>query len=92
MIGLDVGLVRKIAPGTLGRTDHPRLPGTLRDRPTTSSSSAGSTRSDPGVNVDGPDAWDGYAAAAVCEAGVESLETGEPVEVEARRPRFDKGA
>jgi myo-inositol 2-dehydrogenase/D-chiro-inositol 1-dehydrogenase len=29
----------------------------------------------------GPSAWDGYAAAAVCEAGVEALKTGKPVEV-----------
>jgi len=32
--------------------------------------------------IDGPAAWDGYAAAAVCTAGVESLQTGRPVEVE----------
>jgi myo-inositol 2-dehydrogenase / D-chiro-inositol 1-dehydrogenase len=32
------------------------------------------------TNVDGPTAWDGYAA-AVCAAGVQSLETGQPVEV-----------
>ncbi|MDX3004442.1 Gfo/Idh/MocA family oxidoreductase [Kribbella solani] len=31
--------------------------------------------------LDGPTAWDGYAAAAVCEAGLESLATGQPVEV-----------
>jgi myo-inositol 2-dehydrogenase/D-chiro-inositol 1-dehydrogenase len=35
-----------------------------------------------GVNVDGPTAWDGYAAAAVCAAGVRSLQTGERVAVE----------
>ena len=35
-----------------------------------------------GVNVDGSTAWDGYAAAAVCAAGVRSLETGEPVAVD----------
>ncbi|MET9199618.1 Gfo/Idh/MocA family oxidoreductase [Gordonia sp. NPDC003585] len=35
-----------------------------------------------GTNVDGPGAWDGYAAAAVCAAGVKSLETGEPQKVE----------
>jgi myo-inositol 2-dehydrogenase/D-chiro-inositol 1-dehydrogenase len=29
----------------------------------------------------GPSAWDGYAAAAVCEAGVASLESGRPVDV-----------
>jgi myo-inositol 2-dehydrogenase/D-chiro-inositol 1-dehydrogenase len=34
-----------------------------------------------GVNVDGPGAWDGYAASAVCEAGVESLDSGRAVEV-----------
>ena len=32
--------------------------------------------------IDGPSAWDGYAAAAVCEAGIESLATGSPVDVE----------
>jgi myo-inositol 2-dehydrogenase/D-chiro-inositol 1-dehydrogenase len=31
--------------------------------------------------VDGPNAWDGYAAAAVCEAGIESLTSGRPVDV-----------
>ncbi|MGW6276575.1 Gfo/Idh/MocA family protein [Kribbella sp. NPDC055071] len=32
--------------------------------------------------IDGPSAWDGYAAAAVCEAGIESLSTGRPVDVD----------
>ncbi|MET9268490.1 Gfo/Idh/MocA family oxidoreductase [Kribbella sp. NPDC003557] len=31
--------------------------------------------------IDGPSAWDGYAAAAVCEAGLQSLSTGKPVDV-----------
>lgn len=31
--------------------------------------------------IDGPGAWDGYAAAAVCEAGVAAVRTGERVEV-----------
>jgi myo-inositol 2-dehydrogenase / D-chiro-inositol 1-dehydrogenase len=35
-----------------------------------------------GTNIDGPTAWDGYAAAAVCAAGVRSLETGERVAIE----------
>jgi len=40
-----------------------------------------------GRNIDGPTAWDGYAAAAVCAAGVESLETGQRVAVQlAERP------
>lgn len=32
--------------------------------------------------VVGPTAWDGYAATAVCQAGMESLRTGSPVRVE----------
>lgn len=32
--------------------------------------------------IDGPGAWDGYAAAACCEAGVEAQKTGRPVAVE----------
>ncbi|MEV5398525.1 Gfo/Idh/MocA family oxidoreductase [Streptomyces cellulosae] len=37
--------------------------------------------------VTGPSTWDGYAAAAVCEAGVRALETGRRVEVAlAERP------
>ena len=39
-----------------------------------------------GTNVDGPTAWDGYAAAAVCAAGVRSLESGERVAVELAQP------
>lgn len=35
-----------------------------------------------GTNVDGPGVWDGYAAAAVCAAGVRSLRTGDRVVVE----------
>ena len=31
--------------------------------------------------IDGPGAWDGYAAVAVCEAGVQALRTGAKVEV-----------
>jgi len=34
-----------------------------------------------GEESDGPSAWDGYAAAAVCEAGVASLSSGRPVDV-----------
>ena len=39
--------------------------------------------------VTGPSVWDGYAAAAVCEAGVRALEDGVRVEVElVERPEF----
>jgi myo-inositol 2-dehydrogenase/D-chiro-inositol 1-dehydrogenase len=40
-----------------------------------------------GGEPSGPSAWDGYAAAAVCEAAVESLHTGRPADVRlAARP------
>ncbi|MEV0799092.1 Gfo/Idh/MocA family oxidoreductase [Kribbella sp. NPDC050281] len=32
--------------------------------------------------IDGPSAWDGYAAVAVCEAGIESLTSGRAVDVD----------
>jgi myo-inositol 2-dehydrogenase/D-chiro-inositol 1-dehydrogenase len=80
MIGLDVNVVRKSAPGTWGG----RLTPGFRER----FSRAYDTEIQrwvhavlAGTNVDGPGAWDGYAAAAVCAAGVESLESGLPVEV-----------
>jgi len=80
-IGLDIGLVRKLAPGTWGG----RITPGFRERFGTAYDIeiqrwVDAVRS--GVNVDGPTAWDGYAAAAVCEAGVRSLETGERVDVE----------
>lgn len=80
-IGLDVGLVRKSAPGTWGGRITPGFRerfGTAYDIQVQRWVDA--VRS--GVNVDGPAAWDGYAAAAVCEAGVRSLESGERVDVE----------
>ncbi|MBE1549192.1 myo-inositol 2-dehydrogenase/D-chiro-inositol 1-dehydrogenase [Mycobacterium sp. OAS707] len=80
-IGLDVGLVRKSAPGLWGGRITPGFRerfGTAYDIEVQRWVDA--VRS--GVNVDGPTAWDGYAAAAVCEAGVRSLETGEAVDVD----------
>jgi len=80
-IGLDVGLVRKSAPGSWGG----RITPGFRERFGTAYDIelqrwVDAVRS--GVNVDGPTAWDGYAAAAVCEAGVKSLESGERVDIE----------
>ncbi|WP_319437472.1 Gfo/Idh/MocA family oxidoreductase [Mycobacterium sp. RTGN5] len=80
MIGLDVGLVRKAAPGMWGGQITPGF----RERfgqayDTEFARWVDAVRS--GANVDGPTAWDGYAAAAVCEAGVQSLNSGLPVEV-----------
>jgi myo-inositol 2-dehydrogenase/D-chiro-inositol 1-dehydrogenase len=80
-IGLDVGLVRKSAPGTWGG----RITPDFRERFGTAYDIEIQRWVDAvksGVNVDGPTAWDGYAAAAVCEAGVRSLESGERVDVE----------
>ncbi len=39
--------------------------------------------------IDGPGVWDGYAAAAVCEAGVRAVRSGDPVAVQLRpRPQY----
>jgi myo-inositol 2-dehydrogenase/D-chiro-inositol 1-dehydrogenase len=81
MIGLDVGLIHKAAPGRWGGQVTPGF----RERfgqayDTEIQRWVDAVRS--GVNVDGPTAWDGYAAAAVCAAGVRSLESGERVAVD----------
>jgi myo-inositol 2-dehydrogenase/D-chiro-inositol 1-dehydrogenase len=81
MIGLDVGLLRKSAPGTWGGQLTPSFKerfGLAYDVEIQRWVDAVHS----GVNVDGPGAWDGYAAAAVCAAGVESLESGQPVAVD----------
>jgi myo-inositol 2-dehydrogenase/D-chiro-inositol 1-dehydrogenase len=40
--------------------------------------------------IDGPGAWDGYAAVAVCDAGVQAVRTGQKVAVQLRpRPGAD---
>ena len=80
-IGLDVGLIRKSSPGHWGG----RITPGFRERFGTAYDIelqrwVDAVRS--GVNVDGPTAWDGYAAAAVCAAGVRSLESGDRVAVE----------
>ena len=91
MIGLDVGLVRKTAPGHWGGQITPGF----RERfgaayDTEFQRWVDAVRS--GVNVDGPTAWDGYAAAAVCEAGVQSLASGQPVKVTMVSRNSIKGA
>jgi myo-inositol 2-dehydrogenase / D-chiro-inositol 1-dehydrogenase len=80
-IGLDVGLVRKSHPGIWGG----RITPGFRERfglayDIEVQRWVDAVRGD--VNVDGPTAWDGYAAAAVCAAGVQALETGERVNVQ----------
>jgi myo-inositol 2-dehydrogenase / D-chiro-inositol 1-dehydrogenase len=80
-IGLDVGLIRKSSPGVWGG----RITPGFRERfglayDIEVQRWVDAVRS--GTNIDGPTAWDGYAAAAVCAAGVRSLETGERVAIE----------
>jgi myo-inositol 2-dehydrogenase/D-chiro-inositol 1-dehydrogenase len=81
MIGLDVGVVRKSSPGVWGG----RITPSFRERFGRAYDIELQRWVDAvrcGVNVDGPSAWDGYAAAAVCAAGVRALESGERVAVE----------
>jgi myo-inositol 2-dehydrogenase/D-chiro-inositol 1-dehydrogenase len=85
MIGLDVGLIRKTAPGTWGGQITPGFRerfGRAYDTEIQRWVNAVRGGSSTGNYIDGPTAWDGYAAAAVCAAGVESLETGLPVDVQ----------
>ncbi|MCW2511522.1 MAG: inositol 2-dehydrogenase [Mycobacterium sp.] len=80
MIGLDVGLVRKTAPGHWGGQITPSFKerfGQAYDTEIQRWVDAVHA----GTNVDGPGAWDGYAASAVCDAGVQSLNSGQPVDV-----------
>ncbi len=65
---------------TLGRLDHPRLRGALRGGVRRRAPALG-RRGPSGRTIDGPGAWDGYAAVAVCEAGVEAVRTGQKVPV-----------
>src|SRR6478752_1083180 len=91
MIGLDVNVVRKSAPGTWGGQITPGF----RERFGRAYDTEFQRWVDAvlsGVNVDGPGAWDGYAAAAVCEAGVESLNSGLPVDVKLVDRASIKGA
>jgi len=84
MIGLDVGLIRKSAPGTWGGDVTPGFRerfGQAYDTEFQRWVDAVHRGRSTGDFTDGPTAWDGYAAAAVCSAGVESLHSGQPIEV-----------
>ncbi len=95
MIGLDVGLVRKTAPGRWGGEITPSFKqrfGAAYDVEIQRWVNAVLAGGTTGNYTDGPGAWDGYAAAAVCAAGVQSLETGQPVQVEMVARESIKGA
>ncbi|OYN75193.1 Gfo/Idh/MocA family protein [Mycolicibacterium sphagni] len=84
MIGLDIGLIRKSSPGTWGGQITPGFRerfGQAYDTEFQRWVNAVHKGRSTGDFTDGPTAWDGYAAAAVCAAGVESLNSGNPVEV-----------
>jgi myo-inositol 2-dehydrogenase/D-chiro-inositol 1-dehydrogenase len=84
MIGLDVGLVRRSAPGLWGGRIAPGFRerfGQAYDTEIQRWVDAVRAGEHTGNYTDGPTAWDGYAAAAVCAAGVESLNSGQPVDV-----------
>jgi myo-inositol 2-dehydrogenase/D-chiro-inositol 1-dehydrogenase len=84
MIGLDVGLIRKGASGDWGGRITPGFRerfGQAYDTEFQRWVDAVHRGRSTGDFTDGPSAWDGYAASAVCEAGVESLQTGLPVDV-----------
>jgi myo-inositol 2-dehydrogenase/D-chiro-inositol 1-dehydrogenase len=83
-IGLDVGLVRKGAAGTWGGQITPGFRerfGRAYDTEIQRWVNAVQRGMTTGDYTDGPTAWDGYAAAAVCAAGVQSLQSGQPVQV-----------
>jgi myo-inositol 2-dehydrogenase / D-chiro-inositol 1-dehydrogenase len=84
MIGLDTNLIAKTTDGRWGG----RLTPGFVER----FGSAYDTELQRWVDaakrstIDGPGTWDGYAAVAVCEAGVQALRTGEKVAVRLGSP------
>jgi myo-inositol 2-dehydrogenase / D-chiro-inositol 1-dehydrogenase len=95
MIGLDIGLLRKSAPGHWGGQITPSFVerfGQAYDTEIQAWIDGVKHGQTTGNHVNGPSAWDGYAAAAVCAAGVQSLESGRPVAVEMVERASIKGA
>jgi len=85
MIGLDVGLIRRTKPGTWGGQITPGYRerfGQAYDTEMQRWVNAVRAGATSGNHIDGPGAWDGYAAAAVCAAGVQSLHSGGRVAVD----------
>ena len=87
IIGLDQNLQVKTTDGRWGGQTHPELRRALRPAYDTElqrwvdAAKAGT--------IDGPGAWDGYAAVAVCEAGVQAVRTGQKVHGAGMDPRPD---
>jgi myo-inositol 2-dehydrogenase/D-chiro-inositol 1-dehydrogenase len=79
MIGLDTNLVRTSTDGRRGGRITPGFVERFGQAYDTELQ-RWVTAAKQGT-IDGPGAWDGYAAVAVCEAGVQALRTGEKVPV-----------
>lgn len=79
-IGLDQNLVVKRAGGQWGGTITPGF--VERFAPAYVTELQRWVDAARRGTIDGPGAWDGYAAVAVCEAGVQAVRTGEKVQVE----------
>ena len=84
LIGLDQNVVTKRVGGTWGGTITPdfvaRFGQAYDDQMQRWADAARRGIATGGDAVDGPDSWDGYAAAAICEAGVAAVVKGERIE------------
>jgi myo-inositol 2-dehydrogenase/D-chiro-inositol 1-dehydrogenase len=84
LIGLDQNLVAKRRGGTWGGTITPdfvaRFGRAYDDQMQRWADAARTGIATGGDAVDGPGSWDGYAAAAICEAGVAAVVKGERIE------------
>ena len=79
-IGLDQNLVRKTTDGRWGGSITPGF--VQRFGAAYHAELQRWVNAARNGTVDGPGAWDGYAAVAVCEAGAEAVRTGKRVEVQ----------
>ena len=82
MIGLDLGLVRQTG-GPSGASRHTAIAPDFRQRFGRAYDIEMQRWVDAARRgtIDGPGVWDGYAASAVCTAGVEALRSGQRTEV-----------
>ena len=89
MIGLDQNLQVKTADGRWGGTASRRASWSGSAPRTTLELQRWVDAARAGT-IDGPGAWDGYAAVAVCDAGVQAVRTGQKVAVQLQpRPGAD---
>jgi myo-inositol 2-dehydrogenase / D-chiro-inositol 1-dehydrogenase len=96
LIGLDQNVVTKRVGGTWGGTITPdfvaRFGQAYDDQMQRWADAARHGIATGGDAVDGPGTWDGYAAAAICEAGVAAVVKGERIETGMEDPSGASGA